>query len=576
MSQTFPDHNLIHTKAHFHGHNDPQIAHAHDLLTPSITPPYATGSFTSAGDFTSVTQSLLALWPNEYDLAFIYDLPPYLSTHLNLGTSPAGGTPRHPATVREMLRLPSPGSHPTLVARKLLMLGSVLQGALSLPDVDGQRRERFKQLMLTILDTVTMSVTTNEGLTSSVEGLECIMLEALVQNHTGKLHQAWRTLRRATTVAQTLGLHRDAPLRPEVFLDPQTRMLFDAEHFCFQVICMDRYLSMTLGLPHASYLPYAVTPEHLTAFGPTDRMARLQCRISERLLERCKKDASESRSIDTMLLQAAAQVPHQWWLVPEPDTSLNTEQDHSDTVARFTFQLSHYHLLLRLYMPHVLQSLDEPEHARGKRIAWDTSRKILTCFLAFRKWNSSGYYCRGMDFLALIALTVLCVAHIDARGTGASTSTELGHSYATDRAMMQRILEVMQWTEYDELASQLAKMMQSLLDIEADAANGTEYSATTVESREVATEYQSEVLDEGRKLQLRIPYFGTIVLQRAPGATLDNSAGSAADGSGLATLNTFETALDYNIDWSQQTAACDDWTLQNVNQALFLDLFGNV
>lgn len=569
----------MHMKAHMDDvYNDTHFSSANDLLTPLITPPSASELSTSFSNPISINQSLLALWPNKYDLEYIYKLPPYLSTHLNLGISPASNTPRRAATVRTMLKLPKSESHPVLIARTLLVLGSVLQGALSLPDVDAQRRERFEQLMLSIMSTVTRSVTTDEKLTSSIEGLECIMLEAVIQNHTGKLHQAWRTLRRATTMAQTLGLHRDAPLQPELFLDLKNYVAFDVEHFCFQIICMDRYLSMTLGLPHASYLPYATTTEQLMAFDPIDRLARQQCIIAERLLERCRKDAVEHRDIDSMLLRAAAQMPSHWWLIPEPDTLLNIEQDHGDTVARFTFQLSHYHLLLRLYMPCVLQPHSEAIHAHGRRIAWSASRKILSCFLAFRKWNSSAYYCRGMDFLALIALTVLCVSHIDSRRIGENASTELAHSYATDRAMMQRILEVMQWTEYDEVASQLAKMMQSLLDIEADAANGTQYSATAVDSSEVVTEYQSELLDGGRKLQLRIPYFGTIVLQRMPGSDPNGatSATSAADGFVLAAQDAFENSLDYDVDWSQQASACEDWTLQNVNQALFLDLFGHV
>ncbi|KAJ4990483.1 NmrA-like family protein [Stagonosporopsis vannaccii] len=566
------DHMPAHTD---YANDDTHFSYANDLRTPSISPPSASASSTSASDLVSLSQRLLKLWPEEYDLNYIYTLPPHLSTHLNLGTSSAGDTLRHPGTVRAMLRLPPPGSHPVLIARKLLTLGSVAQGALSLPDVDVQRQERFKQLMTAILDTITNSVTTNEELISSVEGLECITLEALIQNHMGRLHQAWRTLRRATTIAQILGLHRDAPLRTELFLDLDTRSTFDAEHLCYQVVCMDRYLSMTLGLPHASSLPYATTSDQLAAFSPIDRMARLQCEIAKRLLERHKRDVSDNSAIDSMLLDSAAQMPHHWWLVPEPNTLLSDEQDHSDTVARFTYQMSHHHLLLRLHMPCILQPFDDASHACGKRIAWNASRKILSCFLAFRKWNSSGYYCRGMDFLVLIALTVLCVSHIDARRVGAITSAELAHSYATDRAMMQQVLEVMQWKDHDDLASQLAKMMQSLLDIEADAARGTEYSAMAVDSSDVTAEYQSELLDEGRKLWLRIPYYGTIVLQRTPGMVL-NAASSAGEGAAVATQDAFESGLDLDVDWSQQTAACEDWTLQNVNQALFLDLFGNV
>ncbi|KAH6613849.1 hypothetical protein C7974DRAFT_65679 [Boeremia exigua] len=539
-------------------------------ITPSSTSQSELESpITPASEHTSISQSLLAIWPNQYELEYIYGLPAHLSPNQPLRPS-TSAVDASSVSVRAMLQLPLLELHPVLIAHRMLKLAGLLQGALSTYDLPAQRRERFEQLESNIADTVAKLVTTNDELTSSIEGIECIAMEALMQNHAGKLHQAWRTLRRATTKAQTLGLYRNMSLPRHYFLDPQNYLNFDVEYLCFKIVCMDCYLSMTLGLPHADHLPYAIVPQQLSSFKPIDQMARLQCQIAERLIERARHDSSEDHDIDLLLLEATAHMPHSWWLVPEPSQRHDIEPDHDSILTRFTYQISHYHLLLRLYLPYVLQPLDGAGVARGKRMAWTASRAILSRFLAFRKWNSSRYYCRGMDFLALVALTVLCVAHIDSRRMGAAstdTLSELAHSYATDRGMMQQTLRIMQWVDSDELALNLARMMQSLLDVEADAADGTEYSATAMHSHVGATEYQSELLDEGRKLQLRIPYFGTIMLQREPGSA-QNDVATAPDGF------TFEAEFDCGIDWSQQAAACDDWTLQNVNQALFLDLFG--
>ena len=534
----------------------------------------------STNDYTGIAQELIAVWPKECDLDTIRHLPLHLSTHLHMrpctpSTTYSSG---HSPTVHAVLQPPPPGLHPVLIARKLLSIASLLQGVLSMPDLPAKRQESFQQLILTVVGTVTKLVTTNDDLTCFVEGIECIMMEATIHNYAGKLHQAWRTVRRATTAAQLLGLHRDVPLSPESFLDPESTVGFDTEEICFQIMSMDRYLSMTLGLPHASHIPYAITPERLLAFEPIDRMARLQCRISEQILERTQKDLTETREIDKLLFAAAAEMPHYWWLIPDLASHKDDQRNRARTIARFNYQFAHYHLLLRLYLPFVLHSSIHAEYAPGKSIAWSACRAILSRYIAFRTWNSGPYYCRGIDFLTFIATTVLCVAHINSRSplaTPVRTSfplTEMAHDYPTDRGMMQRALEIMQRTEHDEVASKLSKILQSLLNLEGDAANGTAYNATAVDGDGCVSEYQGEFFDEGQKLQLRIPYVGTIILQRTPDLNLVEPTAGLSD-----PFTTSEpTSLEWDAERSWQQAGHDDWTLQNVNQALFSDLLSGV
>ncbi|KAF3044152.1 hypothetical protein E8E12_010443 [Didymella heteroderae] len=348
------------------------------------------------------------------------------------------------------------------------------------------------------------------------------------------------------------------------------------------MVSMDRYLSTTLGLPYASSLPYAKTPEQLIVFAPIDRMARLQCVVAERLLDRPKDDINEVFEIDRLLLEAAAQMPHDWWLTPDLRRNSATaavDLDQDRVVARFNYQLSHYHLLLRLYLPYIFLPRRDADYGHGKRIALSASREILLRYHAFRTWNQSRYYCRGMDFLALIALTVLCVVHIDARAqqetsvTHTHTPHELAHSHPVDRGMMQRTFELMQGLNHDETASKLSDMMQSLLEIERETTVGTQYSATAVYNGDGTTEYLSEVLDNGRQLRLRIPYFGTIMLQRHPTSVPTNGS-SAINGHATTDTITFHNSLDWSGASLQEALTCDDWTLQTVNQALFQDLFG--
>ena len=79
-----------------------------------------------------------------------------------------------------MLQLPPPGSHPVLIARKLLVLGTFLQGILpsAVQDLADQGAS-YRDIMSHVVDTAIRLVTTNEDLISSVEGIECIMIEAM-------------------------------------------------------------------------------------------------------------------------------------------------------------------------------------------------------------------------------------------------------------------------------------------------------------------------------------------------------------------------------------------------------------
>jgi hypothetical protein len=128
-----------------------------------------------------------------------------------------------PPSPREMLQLPPPGSHPVLIARKLLVLGTFLQGVLpsSIQDL-ADLGASYRDIMSRVVDTASRLVTTNEDLISSAEGIECIMIEAMYQNYAGNLHRAWMAVRRATTVAEMMALQRGLNSPSLKILEPET------------------------------------------------------------------------------------------------------------------------------------------------------------------------------------------------------------------------------------------------------------------------------------------------------------------------------------------------------------------
>jgi hypothetical protein len=419
-----------------------------------------------------------------------------------------------------MLQLPPPGSHPVLIARKLLVLGTFLQGVLpSTIRSLGSFEQTYREIMIRVFDRATRLVTTNDELTGSAEGIECIMMESMYQNYAGNLHRAWQATCRAAAVAQMLGLHRGLSSPSMKFLESETRTRFRPEYICFRLVQMDRYLSLMLGLPQSSLESRFGTIKVAGVEHPMERMERIHCTIAGRILSRTDveiNDLAKVYEIDKLIQEAAAEMPPQWWLAPRFSDSAELLPD----TMRIMDQFTHHHLLVRLHLPYMLRSSSDHLYDHCKITALNASREILSRFIIFRTSNPAHFYCRGTDFLAFVATTVMCLAHIDSRN---KTSTNLGspikflaHSRPADRGMMERTAEIIESmanaSGTDPIATKLTRILRHLLVIEANAASGTVYSTSSCNADE--GEHDGGLAQEGKGLRIHIPYFGTIHFEK--------------------------------------------------------------
>ncbi|OOF98857.1 hypothetical protein ASPCADRAFT_2285 [Aspergillus carbonarius ITEM 5010] len=530
----------------------------------------------TAGQDDILVRDLVAAWPSQDELDIICTLPAGISAYLHCGICAplSSSIAQDLPSPREMLQLPPPGSHPVLVARKLLVLGIFLQGVRpSTMHSLGVLGTTYREIMSRVVNRAIRLVTTNDNLTSSVEGIECIMLEGLYQNYAGNLHQAWMAVRRATAVAQMIALHRGLASPSLKTLETKTRAILNADHMCFRLVQMDRYLSLMLGLPPASLEVRFLTTKALEGCQPIDRMQRIHCVVAGRILQRNDADVknlANTHDIDQQLQKAAAEVPPQWWLIPDL-MSCNSDGPEAilDTI-RLMDQFAHYQLLLRLHLPYMLRSSSDHRYDPSKLTTITVSREILSRYIAFRTSNPAHYYCRGTDFLAFVATTVLCLAHIDSRGQYPYPGTVvnfLAHSRPSDRGTMERtfeIIENMARSGTDGIALKLARVIHHLLTVEATAANGTIYQTSSSKGSEGELEYDGKLTNGGTSLHVYIPYFGTIDFEQRPSPL---SALSATEG--LPQVVSFSPQMP-DPEFSSQ----DDWGLQGVDVALFNSLFG--
>jgi len=73
-------------------------------------------------------------------------------------------------------------------------------------------------------------VTSNDELVSSVDGLECLILQAVFHVNAGNPRRAWLSFRRALNIAQMIGIHRS------------TSTIEGGKNLWNQILHGDRYL----------------------------------------------------------------------------------------------------------------------------------------------------------------------------------------------------------------------------------------------------------------------------------------------------------------------------------------------
>lgn len=475
-------------------------------------------------------RALLEVWPKQKDLDAIFDAPLITSLlfHGTVCMSYSSFLSEAKPSAREMVQLPSNRSHPVLIAHKLLLLGTMMQGIPNNAVQDlGTLSSSYRSTMSRLVETVSKLVTSDDELVSSLEGIECIMIEAMYYNNSGNLRRAWVTHRRAMTIAQMLGLHRGAA-PSATFLDARSRSRIDPEHMWYRLVISDRYLSLMLGLPQGSLESSFGSPQTLQKCIPLEQMERMESVAGGLILQRNGADLHDivkTQEIDELLQEAAALMPPRWWLTPRVAGAVGHDSETLRETIRLMNQFTHYHLLAQLHLPYLLQPSDEPRYDYSKVTAVMASRELLTRFVAFRGSGTVAAYCRGVDLLAFIAGTVLSLAHIDAcrqqrvRSDCGNALHLVAHQRLSDRGLLEQTLQcILKIAEGDQdaMAGKISDILQHLLVIEDAAAKDDSYSAT-ISSEPGVSEPQcgDKVTGAGHSLRIHVPYYGTIKIDHS-------------------------------------------------------------
>ncbi|VUC37188.1 unnamed protein product [Clonostachys rosea] len=412
--------------------------------------------------------------------------------------------------------LPSASSHPVLLARTLLYLAHGIQNLHPSTFNAGQLSlGSHAKAMRVFLRTASTLVTSDDEMLSSLEGLECLILEGVYYINAGDLRCAWTVFKRAIALAQLLGLPQD-DVGP-VILDPKS--MASPSFMWYRIVCQDRYLSLMLSLPSGTDKVAITIPEELDlGICLSQRLERTHCVLMGQILARNNTgdegDYSMTQTIDRALQKAARHMPPEWWLLPSAKRRANgAGDDKLEDVLGILVHITHFQLLILLRLPYMLLSSPERPYNYSEAACVSASRECLNRYIRFRCMDKVAFCCRAIDFSAFIASLALLLAHLDRSCRNLNTVDVLPHHCLSDRAMVQEVFELMKGLNEesgdtdDRLLSQTTSILTYLSsiiadfesqdnDVSVDASNNTDNN------------------DSGQCLRLAIPCFGKARITR--------------------------------------------------------------
>lgn len=390
-------------------------------------------------------------------------------------------------------------------------------------------------------DAASNYVTSQDPLIVSPEGLETLMLEGHFHLNSGNYKQSWIVFRRALRVAQLLGL--DAP-GSEAHDDAGRKAVdsLQAGFVWFRLIYINRFLSMMLSLAIENLGNGIVSPERLAVEQGLEKLERLHASVMGRIAMRneCMRlgdDINEivydhyqvTQEIDYELKQAARVMPIRWWTVPAMRDAAPDMEMKEDT-ARLVLQMHQYNLLTSLHAPYVIpgprtravKDGTAPDYTYSMVTALNASRESLVRFPTLSRSKLIPFSSRGINFKAFISATTLLLAHID--GHRLRHANVLEHQRAGDLGMINNVIEILEVfadrrSDYMDLSC--VRVLNVLLQIETEAAEGVEYDVWS--EAPAAGEIDCVMEKKENGIELMVPTVGTIHITRQTHLRLEDS-----------------------------------------------------
>ncbi|THX01021.1 isoflavone reductase family protein [Aureobasidium pullulans] len=342
--------------------------------------------------YSVTTQELLRALPSRRDVEVLMDLmraSPEVCYQLNYKSHLPMSVklPNMRAQIPNLLR---PETNLVLLARQMLLFAMALQCISPLRQIS-ELSKHHHLIMADLAESAIKTVTTNESLLGSLEGIGNIVLEAIYYMDCGDLRRAWIAMRRAVMAAQLAGLHRRAPHQLRGLDD---RNDLDSEIMWNSIIYMERITSLLSGLPTSTGSANIALQEVTNDAVPGQSLHVLIGNAAGRVLERNQIDSSQqalelTEDIDHALIKLAGQMPTAFWRPPEFAGLARDSVEAFNETRRALSHSSYYTLVIQLHMPYMLCQSHASQRTYSKIACVNASREI-----ALQTFNPISSSCR--------------------------------------------------------------------------------------------------------------------------------------------------------------------------------------
>ena len=392
-----------------------------------------------------------------------------------------------------------PSDNVPKLAKALLCISIGLQDASVSTNVRASTAIDMTNRYIDMIDELVLS---DDELAGTLDGIECLVLQAKYDSNNGRLRRAWLGFRRGITYAQLLGCHLRSTQS-----DQSNEQIFRRKSIWNALYLGDRYISLLLGLPYC----VSEINVHPTAFNglfpvtaETERagseylfhLARLVGHIIDRNQAIAPTEAlTMTVKIQGEMADLAATMPDEWWAL-----DIHKDEVPSLLFHRILPQFWHHQARALLHLPFMLKATTERMYGYNKIAALESARAMINLFHLFRPVQGLGSpVCKLLDFQAFTAAMILVLNFL---GVSSSSPDDEVKEADEDRKLVSTTTSILQRASVGAgggVATQAARALEMF--IKAKDHGSIDCQATC---------------------KVVIPYFGTVCF--GPGTSFANKS----------------------------------------------------
>jgi hypothetical protein len=254
------------------------------------------------------------------------------------------------------------------------------------------------------LSSIDRLIVSDDELSISLEGIECILLQAQLYGFIGRPRKAWITIRRGISHAILLGITTSPPKPMSTYMERRWSVWW-------HLMECDAYLSLLLGLPsfHSTASWNSPADNAPGGYPSTScyrrKLSIIAGKISQRNLE-LPTLLSKTKDLHNELEQLSSTMSDAWWKLAAPLGS--GKQDGIELHERLSTQFSYYQAKVYLHLPLMVQLPTDTRFDHSRIQCFTASRKMIQIYQKIVTLAGSRIdMCRIIHFQAFTAAVVL-------------------------------------------------------------------------------------------------------------------------------------------------------------------------